>query len=192
MKAILLVAGFLAISINLTGAISGELKNTVSVPSLKNDGVVVLINYLLSENENLKKEVKKLIPVGSIQAYMGKIAPDGWLICDGAPISENVKYDSLKALIGNNLPDLRDMFLRGKSDGRKVGDFQNDQFQTHTHYLESWASYVGHGKNNPHNAGYGGEGPYGESIPTKRFDSNSRHGSETRPKNIAVNYIIKF
>jgi len=37
-------------------------------------------------------------PVGSIMSYMGTEDPDGWVICDGRPRSNDSKYNSLVAL----------------------------------------------------------------------------------------------
>jgi len=145
-----------------------------------------------AERSALATHHSNIIPTGSLQAFMGTVIPPGWLLCDGSEIDNDPKYDTLKAMIGDNVPNMKDMFVRGKSDSRSVGSYQSDQFQTHIHYLESWADYSGNGSANARNAGYGAAGPYGETIPTKRFDGDSRHGSETRPKNIAVNYIIKF
>lgn len=56
-------------------------------------------------------------PTGSIVAYSGEIAPGGWLICDGSPVSR-ITYASLFNVIGTkwgvgngsttfNLPDFR-------------------------------------------------------------------------------------
>ena len=52
-------------------------------------------------------------PPGSITAYMSNAIPDGWLLCNGATIPQEPKYDKLRSLIGNNVPDMRGMFLRG-------------------------------------------------------------------------------
>lgn len=63
------------------------------------------------------------VPPGTISAFGGDIAPDGWLPCDGLKISRST-YSALFAAIGTiwgvgdgastfNLPDLRDRFLIG-------------------------------------------------------------------------------
>lgn len=68
--------------------------------------------------ENLKT------PVGTIQAYAGANAPQGYLLCNGQPISKR-KYAELYLAIGDlysnaetaegffNVPDLRDRFAQG-------------------------------------------------------------------------------
>jgi microcystin-dependent protein len=53
-----------------------------------------------------------LVPVGTINAYVGATAPTGWLLCDGTSTSG---YTSLAALVGATTPDLRGKFLLGKT-----------------------------------------------------------------------------
>lgn len=86
-----------------------------------------------------------------------------------------------------NLPDLRGEFLRGLDDGRGVdsgralGSSQADELRAHTHDYSRAQYGVAGGLtgNNPNNAGLAAAltAPSG--------------GSETRPRNIAVRYIIK-
>jgi len=82
------------------------------------------------------------VPVGSIMAYFGTLAPDGWVLCDGRPLTdpslEDPKYSALKAhlasLGGTVIPDLRGRVMVGpdtmgqgtanrviKPDGRSLG-----------------------------------------------------------------------
>jgi hypothetical protein len=117
-----------------------------------------------------------------------------------------------------NLPDYRGRFLRGLDyspnvnpvstgndpdsndrratwdnnvvSGNVVGSAQADAFQFHNHYMETWWSPNGDGSNNPHIQGYGFAGPYGGSASTKTSDG--RYSSESRPKNVSVNWIIKY
>jgi phage-related tail fiber protein len=69
---------------------------------------------------------KQVTPIGSIQPYGGGVVPDGWMACDGSPISRST-YSNLFLAIGTswgvgdgsttfNLPDLRGRFLRGTDD----------------------------------------------------------------------------
>ena len=160
-----------------------------------------------------------LNPPGAVIAYMGTNAPNGWLLCDGSAISRT-QYAALFAVIGTssgygdttttfNLPDLRGVFLRGvngtRSDGNgdpdaanragpanganggnAVGSFQHDMFASHSHNLNSPIGYAQ------------GPGSYHGSEWTQSSGRNdtsgttSVGGSETRPKNVYVNYIIKY
>lgn len=64
-----------------------------------------------------------LIPPGTVRAFAGTVPPNGWLICDGSPISRTT-YSALFTAIGTlwgggdgtltfNLPDLRGRSLLG-------------------------------------------------------------------------------
>ena len=143
------------------------------------------------------------VPPGTIVAYWGTAIPTGWLLCDGSGIPAGVAYDKLRALIGANVPDLRGIFLRGAGQnanggfqyggdaGRTVGSGQGDDFKSHAHTLDDYTfaesyngnwGWYGSGKTDTDN---GPMDPY-------RHDTFATGGEETRPKNIAVNWIIKY
>lgn len=84
--------------------------------------------FLLFESDGVR-----LMPVGTIMAFAGAVAPDGWLLCDGQAISR-VDYADLFALVdltygfGNgsttfNIPDLRGRVAVGRSTGDSNFDF---------------------------------------------------------------------
>jgi microcystin-dependent protein len=159
-----------------------------------------------------------LCPPGSIMAYMGTNAPPGWLLCDGTAYPTN-QYPTLFAVIGSscgasgttfNVPDCRGIFLRGVNgtridsfadpgDGRininpggntgnAVGSYQQDMFKSHSHSL-SRANGVASGGN------LAIQTPVSGAIDQDASDILSvgaTGGSETRSKNIYVNYIIKY
>jgi hypothetical protein len=143
------------------------------------------------------------VPPGTIVAYWSTAIPAGWLLCDGSGIPAGVAYDKLRALIGGNVPDLRGIFLRGAGQnanggfrysgdaGRTVGSGQGDDFRSHAHTLDDYTfaesyngnwGWYGSGKTDTDN---GPMDPY-------RHDTFATGGEETRPKNIAVNWIIKY
>lgn len=146
---------------------------------------------------------KQVTPTGSIQPYGGGVVPDGWMACDGSPISRST-YSNLFLAIGTswgvgdgsttfNLPDLRGQFLRGLDttgtvdpDGltRTVGSSQSDEFKEHSHTLSEL------------NKGGGETTATSANITTlSQADAvtgtDLEGGAETRPKNMAVNYMIK-
>lgn len=82
------------------------------------------------------------VPTGSVMPFIGTVAPNGWLLCDGAAIPSGSYYDNLKTLAGDNTPDLRGMFLRGTgstsaANGSKAGPalkaVQQDSVKAHLH-----------------------------------------------------------
>jgi len=155
------------------------------------------------------------LPIGSIIAYSGNSenisGSTKWKICDGSQLDrEEYKelFDSIEVNWGAgnskntfNLPDLRGQFLRGVNMGSKndpdaksrtskfiagnegdnVGSFQKDQYRSHKH--ESNASKgVGSNWRGGENKGKIQSGP-------AQFEASG--GSETRPKNAYVYWIIK-
>jgi microcystin-dependent protein len=123
--------------------------------------------------ERLAAEVANaLVPTGAVIAFAGTPAqvPDGWLLCDGAELSETL-YPELFSVIGIShggggglfrLPDYRGRFLRGQdlgigrdpnrttrsamatggATGDTVGTVQGDAFQGHRHTLGSHAHTI--------------------------------------------------
>ena len=136
------------------------------------------------------------IPVGTIIAWPVAQNPadwqnsDGsynWLECNGQSISKTV-YPELFALMGGQVPDLRGLFLRGADAGRgidagrTIGTYQADAVGPHTHPLSLWR----------HSADGGGIYAYAK---WDGFDNSiwtrENTGSETRPKNVAVRYLVR-
>ena len=50
-------------------------------------------------------DISAAVPVGCIMMWATATAPEGWLICNGQATSS---YPDLKAVVGDNVPDLRD------------------------------------------------------------------------------------
>lgn len=165
--------------------------------------------------------IEALVPAGTIVAYGGTVAtpPPGWLYCDGSSISR-AQYQRLFLAIGTawgadpsdnskfNLPDLRGRFLRGVdnglgrdpdaagrvasnsggSTGDSVGTVQSDMFRNHAH-TQTWVYRNNNeGDNNMSGAARHGNNFHGQNVKS----TDSAGGSETRPLNVAVNYIIKI
>lgn len=155
-----------------------------------------------------------LCPVGTISAYAGDTAPDGWLICNGNSISRTT-YSSLFNVVGVRfgspdstnfkLPDFRGRFLRGRDNGAgrdedrasraamsaggatgdAVGSIQDDQFRSHKHSVTR--DSFGSVDNLSLTGTNGSDEDYSDSPGT-----GYAGGNETRPENANVNYIIKF
>lgn len=154
-------------------------------------------------------------PPGAISAYGGATVPEGWLLCDGRTVLRS-EYPALFAAIGTawgagngsttfHLPDLRGRFLRGTdttpvpvdldratrralyvggNTGPLVGSYQDPQLQAHDHtirasvslYASTGTPIVGHR----------------EDVPFGGARTSSAGGSETRPVNAAVHYLIRY
>ena len=131
--------------------------------------------------------------VGSILAYAGSTAPSGWLECDGRTLSI-ANYPSLYAVIGTTygggsgtflLPDLRGLFVRGwdhergLDPGRPIGDTQADSLRSHTHTV-------------PRGDAGGGFSVQNGPSTSGAITTSATGGTETRPVNLALMYIIKY
>ena len=141
------------------------------------------------------------VPIGTIQLYAGYTPPTGWVECDGAvyPVSGNeelagVLLDLYGGVLGVwfRLPDLRGQFVRGWSNthsvdaGRVLGSSQSDTIGSHSH------EFLARGM-----TGYAGDSGAGGGMTTKdtlniTLATQFAGDVETRPKNIAIMYIIKI
>lgn len=146
-----------------------------------------------------------LVIPGTIIHYAGPTAPTGYLVCDGSAVSRS-SYSSLFAAIGTlwgsgngtttfNIPNLVNMFLRGRASSGTVGTYQADTFASHTHTDAGHA----HALLNPYGttAGAGvypllGLNPQTALGTTTGYASIQPTGdAETRPKNYSVLMCIK-
>jgi phage-related tail fiber protein len=146
---------------------------------------------------------------GRAEAEVGLIAPSakgvmpGWLECDGSEVSRTA-YAALFAVIGTqegagdgsttfNLPDIRGDFIRGFDNGRGVdvgrveGSSQLDEVKSHNHNVPVSSSRWGSG-----NGGGFGWGNDGQSKSVTAPDVTSTGGVETRPRNTARRWLIKY
>ena len=136
-------------------------------------------------------------PSGSVTAFAGSTPPAGYLECDGSAVSR-VTYADLFAAIGEdygvgdgtttfNLPDLRGEFIRGLDSGRGVdagrvlGSFQADSIKSHDH-----TGVSGDAGTDPTKLGGGNR-----ANDTGTYTTNAFGTTETRPRNVAMMYIIK-
>jgi microcystin-dependent protein len=167
------------------------------------DGIMARLTNLLSASEGAA------IP-GTIISYGASGVPSGYLSCNGTAVSRTT-YSALFAAIGTtygggdgsstfNVPDLRGEFLRGWDNsrgvdsGRGIGSSQSHQAPSHGHSTGNFMDFDFGSTgthNGPHFTSANGRG----SRTTGGPDSGTwgtANGSETRPRNIAVHYCIKF
>jgi hypothetical protein len=151
-------------------------------------------------------------PVGTIQIYPGASAPAGWLICNGSAVSRTT-YADLFAAIGTtygsgdftstfNLPDLTGKFVRGLGgDSASLGTVQQDAIKQHRHGIQWWqypdrgntGSSFGHVSAIKNTEGFGSPPNRLNGITEytgQDVNSEALIAGETRPINMAMNYII--
>ncbi len=130
------------------------------------------------------------LPVGVPVPWPTSTAPTGWLKCNGAPFTA-ADYPKLAlAYPGLVLPDLRGEFIRGWDDGRGVdsgrliGSNQDFTIQSHLHGV----TYVSSATDDGGGVLSSGAGTAGGTI---TFNTNATGDTETRPRNVAFNYIVR-
>ncbi|MCV0986757.1 phage tail protein [Escherichia coli] len=180
-------------STTINNALSGKQPLDETLTHLSGKDVAGLLAYLgLGEGSAL--------PVGVPVPWPSATPPTGWLKCNGAAF-DKVKYPRLAtAYPSGKLPDLRGEFIRGWDDGRGIDtgrallSIQSDEVRKLA--LKYW-------------------GPASNSSPSKTFalsdsaggglytDGISQAsggiinafqlpgGNETRPRNVAFNYIVR-
>jgi microcystin-dependent protein len=150
---------------------------------------------------------RSTVPAGTIHTFAGTIAniPAGFILCAGSAVSRTVFSDLFRAIgttygVGDgsttfNLPDLRGEFIRGLDAGRGVdsgralGSAQGHQFQDHQHFTNFLTSINTTSLNGVVATTSAGAL---DANSLSRTASTGNFGSETRPRNIAMNFIIKF
>ncbi len=177
---------------------------------IKSDGTVQ------TALENLGLGEGSALPVGIPVPWPSATPPTGWLKCNGAAFSAEEYPELAKAYPTNKLPDLRGEFIRGWDDGRGIDtgrsilSIQGYATEDHAHGLPSRStivtdatinfyfdeSWVNSGtdiikRGNTNDAGlpapdYGTFKTYKQSVA-----GLGAAASETRPRNIAFNYIVR-
>jgi hypothetical protein len=175
------------------------------------------------------------VPTGSIMPWVGpaNAVPTGWVLCNNQSLTGIVGSDNLIALVGNNAPDLRGMFLRGAgtnavsgyttNSGPDVNMRQQDDNLSHNHgagnitannagvhshsttiWIDRATTYVA-----PPSQPDGGTEYYtptslgNDGFDNKTSSNTGTHdhtttgnttsvGTESRPVNYGVHYIIKL
>jgi len=137
-------------------------------------------------------------PTGTVIAFSTSSIPAGYIKCNGANVSRTT-YSSLFAVLGTlygsgngsttfKLPDLRGEFIRGWADnrsvdtGRGIGTYQAEAYKSHRHTKESQGPQ------------YSGAftGVVGYYPGTSGSNTGYSGGTETRPRNRALMYVIKY
>ena len=145
------------------------------------------------------------LPVGVPVPWPSATPPTGWLKCNGSPFTASEYPKLAQAYPSLKLPDLRGEFIRGWDDGRGVDSGrvvltgQSQSVQQHTHDLAmAYSSDIGY-------KDMLGTTPDSDLIAIKYMinvttfngsgwvylKANGSTGAETRPRNLAFNYIVR-
>ncbi|HDB9642300.1 TPA: phage tail protein [Escherichia coli] len=150
------------------------------------------------------------LPVGVPVPWPSATPPTGWLKCNGAAF-DKVKYPHLAtAYPSGKLPDLRGEFIRGWDDGRGIDagrallSIQTGMLEKHRHIVvandgydskEEWELATIFRRAYTQGRGLDAVDAGGTLIPSPtlhtRGSIGNTGGSETRPRNIAFNYIVR-
>ncbi|EGL6015988.1 phage tail protein [Escherichia coli] len=163
----------------VTNSLAGKMDKSANGSDIENVSVFL---------QNLGLGEGSALPVGVPVPWPSVTPPTGWLKCNGAAFSAEEYPELAKVYPTNKLPDLRGEFIRGWDDGRGIDSgrtllsAQDGSIEAHGHDYNgaiytssgpSWANTTDAG----HRAYSGFTSSYG--------------GSETRPRNIAFNYIVR-
>ncbi|EFB7857465.1 phage tail protein [Escherichia coli] len=184
----------------VTNALAGKQPLDSTLTDLSGKTVNGILQYLgLGEGSAL--------PVGVPVPWPSATPPTGWLKCNGAAFSAEEYPELAKAYPTNKLPDLRGEFIRGWDDGRGVDSgrgllsLQSSQNLSHSH--DDLGSMGGSAVGVPgttsvyakkyygSNEGYQTRPAGGWSGSASGLTSLESGGNESRPRNVAFNYIVR-
>jgi microcystin-dependent protein len=134
-----------------------------------------------------KAYVDTRIPIGGVIQFAGPVAsiPAGWYMCDGTAFPVNSSTAAIRAMIGNNKPDLRGLFVigstgdtgtyaTGSSHGAGSVTLTESNLPSHTHTINSSDAAHSHGGSS---ATAGGSKTPAGSVSTT--DTNHTHSGGT-------------
>lgn len=176
-----IVDGFLPVS---GGTMTGALILNNSTPAT---AATAASKGYVDSTVSASIEASTIKLAGSIVMWGTSTPPEGWLECNG---QSTAGYPNLTALFGTNLPDLRGEFVRGWSNNRTTVDYPRDilsaqaqDVQPHTHQYNitqiipsSFGSF--------YQTGGRAENPLSSTT-------SSTGTAETRPRNVALMFIVK-
>lgn len=202
------VTGTVAIANGGTGQTTANAALNALLPSQSgNSGKVLQTD---GTSTSWQSAASSTVPSGAIFPYAGTTAPSGYLSCDGSAVSRTT-YSALFTAISTtygagdgsttfNLPNAQGIFLRGAgsqtiggiSYSGTQGTTQGDQIQGHEHSgaVDSASGATGSVRFVGTAASAGGSKTLG-IVSDASSHGTPRVGSETRPANISVLYIIK-
>ena len=142
-----------------------------------------------AEVDALTLQLAAVIKPGFVMNYAGALAADpaGWFICDGRALNTADHQDLFNAIgytwggagASFNLPGTLHDFVRGAGVGRAVGTREGDQVGSHSHRIP-----VGSSEGDAYTLTNGGGA-------NQDLYTDNTGGGETRPRNVAMYFLIK-
>lgn len=210
--------GFTGIGVNTTTYPTNQLHVIANTNPLRLEGLqqgASTDSVLTVNNTGVVRQSANPMPAGSIISFAGAAAPAGFLICDGSAISRT-DYADLFAVLGTtygvgngtttfNIPDLRGEFIRGADagkgtdPGRTLGSNQvaspvvgDDNLNAPDDFSMQVA-----GANqffDQYDASYAAVNFWYRNNPPYQYNPSNGGGflRGSRPRNVALNYIIRY
>ncbi|WP_051677140.1 phage tail protein [Maridesulfovibrio frigidus] len=143
------------------------------------------------------------VPIGGVIPWTSGTVPEGFLECNGQSTSG---YADLAAIVGSTVPDLRGEFIRGwdhgkgVDSGRSIKSSQSDAMESHAH---TTTITISGSVTIPYGVGDGGsftlhdqtQNAWSFNVPFSGTGSGvsttAGSGTENRPRNVSMMYIIK-
>lgn len=180
-----------------------QMPSKQGIQEVKLTSLQAMVQQALSNQSQFVK-----LPIGTIVSSMLTeaqfTAANGtdWVLADGRSVPGTSYANSISA----NVPDLRGVFLRGANLGRKgelgdpsgdraLGSYQADMIKFHQHEINRSQNgggednYVGASGQRQQNTGWPRAKTNFMDVDGKAVDE--RQASETRPRNVAVNFYIR-
>ncbi|OAZ30907.1 phage tail protein [Klebsiella aerogenes] len=150
-------------------------------------------------SKNLGLGEGSALPAGVPVPWPSATPPTGWLKCNGAAFTASQYPKLALAYPALKLPDLRGEFIRGWDDGRGIDagrtllTAQADELRSHNHrfineYGTPSTNFIAFTDQNSE----GVDGGLREGSRAWTYITMEKTGgSETRPHNVAFNYIVR-
>lgn len=165
---------------NEVNSVMAAIKSFVETETVQKDGSVKAGVTSLSA-----ALTQILCPVGSVSAYVGAIAPGGWLLCDGT--ASTAAYPILASMVGAVTPDMRGRFLLGDSSSLTLGAVGGSDtisvanLPVHRHANTASASTsvtVNDGGNHAHTGSTGDAGSHEHDVNVTGASGSHAHDSQ--------------
>lgn len=163
----------------------GEISGFVTLIFKKAQDCFFVVPYMTRQRFNVD------FPAGIPLPWPGSTPPPGWLECNGQSFNASTYPELAKAYPSGRIIDLRGEFIRGwdhgrgVDQGRTIGSSQGDAFKAHTHDVQTYAT------DTANNGNFIDSGDEPGKAGICRDAALEVGGSETRPRNVALMYIVR-